>query len=137
VPLDDGRRLDQYHRVQTAGPYSVEPDPEQAVDRKQSRSTGPLATKNAQLMMESKVLQFQNGPATESARNNGDDGTQVLEHTSDTTTVLPKTLDFPRRSEFLVGTMVALFWEMLPPVLFFFIALMLILSVVKLLALWT
>jgi hypothetical protein len=50
-----------------------EQDPEQAVDRKQTGSTRPLATKNVQLMTESKVLQFQNGPATESAGKNGDD----------------------------------------------------------------
>jgi hypothetical protein len=48
VPLDDGGRLDQYHRVQTARPQSVEPDPEQAVDREQPGPTRPLATKNVQ-----------------------------------------------------------------------------------------
>ncbi len=56
VPLDNGGRLDQHHRVQTARPYSVEPNPEQAVDRKQSGPTRPLAAKNVQLMTESEVL---------------------------------------------------------------------------------
>ena len=64
----------------------------------------PLAAKNMQLMTESEVLQFKNGPTAESAGNNGDNGTQVLKHTGDTTTVLPKTLDFSRLSEFLVAT---------------------------------
>ena len=47
---------DQNHRLQTARPQSVEPDPEQAVDRKQPGSTRPLATKNVQLMTEGEDL---------------------------------------------------------------------------------
>ena len=62
MPLDDGGRLDQHHRVQTVRPQSVEPDPEQAVKRKQPRPTRPLATKNMQLMTESEVIQFQERP---------------------------------------------------------------------------
>ena len=91
--MDDGRRLDQYHRVQTARPQAVEPDPEQAVNRKQSGSTRPLAAKNVQLMTESKVLQLQNGPATQSAGENGDDGTPMFEHAENTMAANPKTLD--------------------------------------------
>ena len=56
MPLDDRGRLDQHHRVQTARPQSVEPDPEQAVDREQPGPTRPLATKNVQLMTEGEVL---------------------------------------------------------------------------------
>src|SRR5713226_7234297 len=33
VPLDHRCGLDQHHRLQTARPQSVEPDPERAVDR--------------------------------------------------------------------------------------------------------
>jgi hypothetical protein len=54
--LDDGGRLDHDHRVQAARPYSVEPDPEQAVDRDQVGPTRPLATKNVQLITKSEVL---------------------------------------------------------------------------------
>jgi hypothetical protein len=70
VPLDDGGRIDQHHRVQTTRPQSVEPDPEQAVKRKQPEPTRPLATQNVQLVTESEVLQLQNNPTTESAGNN-------------------------------------------------------------------
>ncbi len=56
MPLDDGGRFDQHHRFQTARPQSVEPDPEQAIDRKQPGPTRPLATKNMQLMAQSKNL---------------------------------------------------------------------------------
>jgi hypothetical protein len=56
VPLDDGCRLDQNHRVQTARPQTVEPDPEQAVDGEQPRPTRPLAAKNVQLVTEREVL---------------------------------------------------------------------------------
>jgi hypothetical protein len=56
VPLDDGGGLDQHQRVQTARPYSVEPDPEQAVNREQPGPTRPLAVKNMQLMTEGEVL---------------------------------------------------------------------------------
>jgi len=80
VPLDDGSRLDQHHRVQTARPQSVEPDLEQTVDRKQLRPTRPLAVKNKQLMTESEVFQFKNGPTAEPARDSGHDGMHLLEH---------------------------------------------------------
>jgi len=52
MPLDDGGRLDQHHHLQTTRLQSVEPNPEQPVDREQPGPTRPLATKNAQLMME-------------------------------------------------------------------------------------
>ena len=57
-------------------------------------------------MTESEVLQFQNGPTTESAGNNGDDGTHMLKHAENTMAANPKTLDFSPLSEFLVGTAV-------------------------------
>jgi hypothetical protein len=56
MPLNDRGGLDQHHRVQTARPYSVEPDPQQAVDREQPGSTRSLAAKNMQLMTKSEVL---------------------------------------------------------------------------------
>ena len=104
MPLDNSGRLDQHHRVQTARPQSVEPDPEQTVDRKQPRPARPLAPQYVQLMTESEVLQFHDGSATESASNRRDDGTQMLRHAENTMAVDPKTLDFSPLSEFLVGT---------------------------------
>jgi len=80
VPLDNGGRLDQHHRVQTARPQSVEPNPEQTVDRKQPGPTRPLAAKNMQLMTESEVFQFKNGPTAEPACDSGHDGMHMLEH---------------------------------------------------------
>src|ERR1700683_3048903 len=56
MPVDDGGRPDQHHRLQTARPQSVEQDPEQAVGREQPGPTRPLATKNAQLMTEGQIL---------------------------------------------------------------------------------
>jgi hypothetical protein len=56
VPLDDSVRLDRHHRVQTARPYSVEPNPEQPVDREQPGPTRPLVSKNMQLMTQGQVL---------------------------------------------------------------------------------
>jgi hypothetical protein len=46
MPLEDGGQLNQHHHLKTARPQSVEPDPEQAVDRDQSEPTRPLATQN-------------------------------------------------------------------------------------------
>jgi hypothetical protein len=48
------RRIAVAQRV--ARPYSVEPDLEYAVDRKQAESTRPPATKNVQLVTEGEVL---------------------------------------------------------------------------------
>ena len=56
MPLNDGGGLDQHHRVQTARPYSVEPDPEQAVESEKPGPTRPLAAKNMQLTTKSDVL---------------------------------------------------------------------------------
>jgi hypothetical protein len=109
--LNDRCRLDQHHRVQTARPQSVEPDPEQAVDRKQSRPTRPLATKNVQLVTEGEVLQFQNGPTAESASKNRNHGTPELMHAGDTTADHRKTLDFSALSEFLVATGFEVHWR--------------------------
>jgi hypothetical protein len=96
------RRLDQHHRVQTAGPYPVEPDPEQAVDREQLGPRTTLTTKDIQLMTEGEVLQFHYRPPPQSARHNRGDRTQGLIHTGDTTAANLKTLDYSPPSEFLV-----------------------------------
>jgi hypothetical protein len=58
MPWDNGGRLDQNHRVQTARPQSMEPDPEHAIDSKESRPPGRCGAKNVQVMTESEVLQF-------------------------------------------------------------------------------
>jgi hypothetical protein len=50
MPLDHGRRFDQHHDFQTAQPYPIEPDPEQAVQRCKLWTTGPLAPQNRQLV---------------------------------------------------------------------------------------
>lgn len=42
------------------------------------------------------VLQLQNHPTTESAGDNRDDGTHMLEHAGDTTVVVTKTPGFSR-----------------------------------------
>jgi hypothetical protein len=94
VPLDDGGGFDQHHRVQTARPQAVEPDPEQAVEGEQPKPTRPLTSKNVQLMAESEVLQLQNHPTTEAAGNYRDDETHELEHARDNTAARPKSLDF-------------------------------------------
>jgi hypothetical protein len=70
----------------------------------QPEPTRPLATKHVQLVTEGEVLQFKNSPTTEAAGNHREDRTHELEHAGDTTAALPKTLDFWRRSEFLVST---------------------------------
>src|ERR1022692_2847509 len=56
VPLDHCCWLDQHHHLQTAWPQSVEPDPEQAIDREQPEPTRPLAAKDVQLVTEREVL---------------------------------------------------------------------------------
>ena len=53
-----------------------------------------MAAKNLQLTTESKVLEFQNGPATESAGKHGDDGTHVFKHSENAMAALTRTLDF-------------------------------------------
>ena len=69
MPLNDGGGLDQHHRVHTARPYPVEPDPQQAVDRGQPEATRALAAKNMQLMTEGEIFQFHCRPAPQPAGN--------------------------------------------------------------------
>jgi len=56
MPLDDGGRLDQDHHLQTAWPQSVKQNPEQAVDREQSKPNRPLPAKNVELVTQGQVL---------------------------------------------------------------------------------
>jgi hypothetical protein len=44
-------------------------------------------------MTEGEVLEFHSGSATESASENGDDGTHILKHAQNTMALNPKTLD--------------------------------------------
>jgi hypothetical protein len=59
-----------------------------------------------QLVTEGKVLQFQNSPTAETARNGRDDGTRMFKHAQNTMAAEPKTLDFSALSEFSVATLV-------------------------------
>ena len=77
VPLDHGGQLDQRHRVQTAWPQSVEPDPEQAVERKQSCPAPAADNEERAACHEGRGSPFQNGPNTESAGNS-----ETIERTS-------------------------------------------------------
>jgi len=51
MPLDHGRRLDQYHRVDDLRPNPVEPHPQEPVERGKLRPTGPLSAQDGQLML--------------------------------------------------------------------------------------
>ena len=51
MPLDHGRRLDQYHRVDDLRPNPVEPHPQEPVERGKPRPTGPLSAQDGQLML--------------------------------------------------------------------------------------
>ena len=81
MPMNDGRRLDQNHRLETARPEAVEPDPEQAVAGAKTQPAGALAPEHAQLMAEGDDLQFQRGSATKA------EGQQA-----DTNAIMPATL---------------------------------------------
>ena len=56
MPLDNSGRLDRDQHLQTARSQSVEQDPEQAVESKQTQPTRPLAAKNVQLTTQDEVL---------------------------------------------------------------------------------
>lgn len=64
MPMNDGRRLDQNHGLETARQGPVEPDPEQAVAGAKTQPAWALASEHAQLLAEGDDIQFQRGSAT-------------------------------------------------------------------------
>src|SRR5689334_7211677 len=73
MPLNHGRRLDQYHRFDDLRPNSVEPNPQEPVERGKLRPTGPLSAQDGQLMLKGNKLQLQRGAAVKTEdedRNN-------------------------------------------------------------------
>jgi hypothetical protein len=68
VPLDDGCRFDQHDGVQAARPQPVQPDPQQAVERREPRTTTSSASSvrllNWQTYKEQIAEMSSNMPAT-------------------------------------------------------------------------
>ena len=104
MPLDDGCRLHQDHRVQTAWPEPVKPGPEQPIAGEEAGSTGALAPQDHQLMPEGDNLKFQGGAATEAEGKQGKNGRSDRDHAGDDIGVEPITLRFVSVTHFATGT---------------------------------
>ena len=68
MPLDNGRRLYQHHDAQTPWPDPIEASPQDSIRGREPHSDAMLAPQNAQLMAESKDLQFQIGAIPQTRR---------------------------------------------------------------------
>ena len=89
VPLDDGCRLHQDHRVQAAWPESIEPNLEHPIAGEEAGSAGVLAPQDRQLMLDADNLQFQRDAAAKSTGQQEKDGRSDREHASDDIGVKP------------------------------------------------
>ena len=68
MPLDNGRRLYQHHDARTPWPDPIEASPQDPIRGCEPHSDAMLAPQNAQLMAESKDLQFQIGAIPQTRR---------------------------------------------------------------------
>ena len=68
MPVEDGRRLHQDRDSQTPGPGPIEASPQYSIRGREPHSAAMLAPHNAQLMAESKDLQFQIGAIPQTRR---------------------------------------------------------------------
>ena len=59
MPLDDGGRLNQHHRFQTARPQSVELDPQEPIYGEESPTARMLAMQDRHLVTQRDDLEFQ------------------------------------------------------------------------------
>ena len=91
MPMNDGRRLDQNHRLETARPEPAEPGPKQAVAGAKAQPAWALASEYAKLMAEGDDLQFQRSAATKAEGQQGKDGGHERDHAGDATAVDPTT----------------------------------------------
>ena len=59
MPLNHGGGLHQHEDIQESRPHAVEPDPNQAIDRKKLSASGTPAAQDGELMPERNDLELQ------------------------------------------------------------------------------
>lgn len=72
MPAHAGIRLEQGEGVNTAGPNTVEPNPEQALVTPEARPSVTLGGKRCQLLMQREDLEVEKGAASEQAGEGGE-----------------------------------------------------------------
>jgi hypothetical protein len=80
VPPHHGGRLDEHHRVNAAGPETIEQNPEYSVEPTQPDPGLAVTSKNFQLVAESHHLELQIGTSSEARENAMEDGNQDVAH---------------------------------------------------------
>jgi hypothetical protein len=106
MPLDDGCRLHQGHRVQAAWPEPIKPNPKQPIAGEEAGSAGALAPQDHQLMPGGDNLKFQGGAATKAEGKQGKNGRSDHKRAGDDIGVEPITLCFVSVTHFATGTII-------------------------------
>jgi hypothetical protein len=73
MPLNDGSRLHQDHRIEATRPYPVQPDPEEAVHTKEPGTAWTLAMQDCELVAERNDFELQFHAAAKPASEPGED----------------------------------------------------------------
>src|SRR5262245_2500813 len=100
MPVDHGCWLDQHHGIKDLRPNPVKPNPEEPVREEEPKPTGALAPQDAHLMSKGNELKFKVGAATNTEREQGNEGGKNRDHTRNGMAVAHKSLGLLSPSEF-------------------------------------
>jgi hypothetical protein len=104
VPPDDRPRLYDHDPFKTAGPQTIEQNPEGPVQPRQPGAGPATVSKNPQLVAKSHHLELQVDASPEAGKKAMNDGNDDLAHDTDATGTTSKKLGFLRQTEFMGGT---------------------------------
>jgi len=100
MPLDHGCWLDQHHGIEDLRPNPVKPHPEKSVCGEEPKPTGLLAPQDVHLMSKSNELKFKVGAATNTEREQRNDGGKNRDHARNGMAAARKSLGLLSPSEF-------------------------------------
>ena len=104
MPPDDRLRLDDHDPVKTAGPQTIEQNPEGPVQPRQPGAGSVTVSKNLQLVAKSHHLELQVDASPQAGKKAVNDGNDDLAHDTDATGHHLEKPGFLRRTEFMGGT---------------------------------
>ena len=105
MPSIDGLRLDDHYPVvKTAGPKTIEQNPEDPVESRQPGAGSLTVSQNLQLIAKSHHLELKVDPSPEAGNKAVNDGNDDFAHDTNATRQPLEKRGFLRRTEFTGGT---------------------------------
>ena len=100
MPLDHGCRLDQHHGIEDLRPNPVKPNPDKSIRREEPNPTGVPAPQYAHLMSKGNELKFKLGAATNTEREQRNEGGKNRDYARNGMAPARKSLGLLSPSEF-------------------------------------